>query len=117
MAEQRPYQQDAPDYSMSDSILNVDIRSLDSAYLSTCVRFAQSHGMFPKSHGGQHDTSLPYGDPGALLKPYYQQHSTTFGHPHVDPIRSDGNYPEPHIGNTFAGPDYAQHNHGNHSDP
>lgn len=92
------HQRDATDYLRSSDIQDINIRSFDDEYLATCVRFAQSHGLYPTPYGQQEDISFPQGSPRAL---------------HLDPSLVGDDYQNPYIGNTSAGPVDAQHNNGN----
>lgn len=99
MSQWSAYQRNATDYSRSSDIQDINIRSFDDEYLATCVRFAQSHGLYPTSYGQQEDTSFPQGSPCAL---------------HLDPDLVGDDYQNPYIGKASAGPVDAQRNDGNH---
>ena len=72
MAEESLDQPHATSHSSSDNVHNVDTDSFDAEYLATCVLFAQSHGIFPKSQGCQQDTGLGHASPGVLPQPLQQ---------------------------------------------
>ena len=105
MAENPPHQQIKPAYSESDA----DVRSLDSTYLSLCVRFAQSHGIYPASSALHPDTSMVYDEPCSLPHPRNQDTGSVSDH--QDPITGglSRHYPNPYTSNVFADTCYPQH--------
>ena len=118
MAEEPSYQsEDMTDYPASGSVQEIDIYSLDVNYIATCVRFAQSHGIYPESYRHQHDNSFPYVNSDAIQEPFPQNHSTSFGHQTSDLGQSHGKYPEPCLRATSTGPFYAQSINSNHTEP
>ena len=108
MAEGSGYLPDVTDSFESDSI---DIGSFDIEYLTTCVRFAQSHGIFPTPQGHQHDSTFLHGSPSALPQPLNQDQGTSF-----DPQNLDPNL-VPLISNTSTSRFDTQGNDGNNDDP
>ena len=104
MTEQSLYHQDAFDYPPRDSVRGFDIRAYKSEYLSICVGFAQSHGIYPDSLRHQRDTSLPYGNPRTLSQPFNQHPGTIIGHQPLGPGQLDSKSINPYISNTFVGP-------------
>ena len=117
MAEGSGYLPDGTDYFESDSTQDIDIGSLDVEYLATCVRFAQSHGIFPTPQGSQLDTSVLHGNPSALPQPLNQDQGTFFDTQNVDPNLVNNAYQDPLIGNTSATPFDTQGNDDNNDDP
>ena len=117
MAEGSGHLPDGTDYFESDSTQDIDIGSFDIEYLATCVRFAQSHGIFPTPQGSQLDTSFLQGNPSALPQPLGQDQGTVFDHQNVDPNLVDNAYRDPLISNTSATPVDTQGNDGNDDDP
>lgn len=104
MANQSPYQPNAPAYSMSNRSDDIDIQSLDSEYLSSCVRFAQSYGRYPAfSPSTSHpDTSLLDHDQSSQPSPRFQNTNFAFDHQNWNPSGSSGHYPDPYTRNTYA---------------
>ena len=117
MAEGSGYLPDVTDYFESDSPQAIDIGSFDIEYLATCVRFAQSHGIFPISQGSQLDTSFSYGSPSAPPQPLDQDQGAFFDTQNLDPNLVDDAYQAPLIGNTSATPFDTQSNDGNNNNP
>lgn len=99
MSQWSAYQRGATDCSRSIDVQDINIRAFDDEYLATCVRFAQSHGLYPTPCGHQQETSFPQGSPCAS---------------HLDPDLIRDDYQNPYLGNTSAGPIDAQHNDGSH---
>lgn len=96
MAEQWPHQQDGREHSMSDGIHSVDVRSLDPEYLSACVLFAQSHGIYPSSSARHPDNDIASNSLNTLPE---------------DPNRGPFSTHDPKLytSNTFADTSYPQH--------
>ena len=117
MAEGSAYLPDVTDYFESDSIQDIDIGSFDVEYLATCVRFAQSQGIFPASQGDQLDTSFLHGSPSALPQPLNQDQGTFFDPQNLDPNLVGNAYQDLLISNTSATPFESQGNDGNDDDP
>lgn len=117
MSEGSGYLPDVTDYFESDSAQAIDIGSFDIEYLATCVRFAQSHGIFPTSQGSQLDTSFSSGSPSAPPQPLDQDQGIIFDTHNLDPNLVDNAYPDPLIGNTSATRFDTQSNDGNNDDP
>ena len=117
MSEGSGYLPDVTDYFESDSTQAIDIGSLDIEYLATCVRFAQSHGIFPTSQGSQLGTSFSPGRPFAPPGPLDQDQGTIFDTQNLDPNLVDDAYQDPLISNTSATTPDTQSNDSNNDDP
>ena len=117
MSEGSGYLPDVTDYFESDSTQAIDIGSFDIEYLTTCVRFAQSHGIFPTSEGSQLDTSFSSGRPSAPPGPLDQDQGTIFDTQNLDPNLVDDAYQNPLISNTSATTFDNQSNDSNNDDP
>lgn len=115
MAEGYGYLPDVADYLESDSTQEIDIGSFDNEYLATCVRFAQSHGIFPIPRGSQLDTSF-LDAPSAPPQPLNQDQGTFFDPNNLDPNLVDDAYQDPLIKNTSTTLYDAQGSHGNNED-
>ena len=116
MAERSGYLRDVTDYFESDSTQDIDIGSFDIEYLATCVRFAQSHGIFPTPQGHQHDSTFLHGSTSALPQPLNQDQGTFFDPQNLDPNLVGNAYQDPLISNTSASPFESQGNDGNDDD-
>ena len=116
MAEGSHYLQDAPDYSVLGNAYDVDLGFYDAEYLATCVRFAQSYGIYPTPHGHQQDTSLSGENPCTLLQSLEQEHSNLFYHPEIDPRIFDEEYSNPYTGNMPASSIQSQQSDGDDDD-
>ena len=117
MAEGSGYLPDVTGYFEQDSTQDIDIGSLDIEYLATCVRFAQSHGIFPTTQGNQPDTSFLQGSPSGLPQPLNQDQRAFFDPQNLDPNLVDNAYQDPLNRNTSATPFDTQGNDGNNDDP
>lgn len=117
MAKQWPHQQDAREHSMSDGIHSVDVRSLDPEYLSACVLFAQSHGIYPSSSARHPDNNIASNSLNALPEGDYQ--STDLAVDHQDPNRWPFSTHDHtlYTSNTFADTSYPQHDRCQYSSP
>lgn len=116
MAEGSGYRQIVPDYSILGSAYDVDLGSYDAEYLATCVRFAQSYGIYPTPHGNQQDTGLSGDNPCTLLQSLEEEHSNLFYHPEIDPRIFDEVYANPFTGNMPAGSIQSQQSEGDDDD-
>ena len=117
MAEGSGYLPDVTDYFESEHTQDIDIGSFDNEYLATCVRFAQSHGIFPTPQGSQVDKSFLQGNHSALPQPLNQDQGTFFDPHNLDPNLVDDAYQDPWISNTSPTPYDNQGNDGNNDDP
>ena len=117
MAEGSGYLPDVTDYFESDNTQDIDVGSFDIEYLATCVRFAQSHGIFPTPQGHQHDSTSLHGSPSALPKPLIQDQGTLFDPQNLDSNVVDNAYQDRLISSTSATPSDTQGNDGNNDDP
>ncbi len=126
MANQLPYQQDMHDYSIPNG--EIDILTFSFGYLRTCVRLAQSCGIYdpePSSSSIGTDTiyDIPgalqeylgtdtgYDIPGALQEAQYQDTNLEVYHHEQNPGPSNNNYPRLETSNQSMDTNYSQHDH------
>lgn len=98
---------------------DVDNHPLDYGYLLYCVRFTQSHGIYPMSSGSYPDIHRENDSPCPLLNPGYWNESFALNHQDVDPSESDSQCPDPYTSSTFAETYHTRHGHNrdNHLSP